>query len=54
VGYGGFTYDEDKATFLKKVVKSTSKYYEGYVINENSNSTINIDSEYGSVKMYNN
>ncbi len=54
VGYGGFTYDEDKATFLKKVVKSTSKYYEGYVNDENSNSTINIDSEYGSVKMYNN
>ncbi len=54
MSYGGFSYDEDNATFLKKVVKSTSKYYEGYINDENSNSTINIDSEYGSVKMYNN
>ncbi len=54
MSYGGFSYDDDNATFLKKIVKSTSKYYEGYVNDQNSNASININLEYGSVKMYNN
>lgn len=54
MSYGGFSYDEDNATFIKKVIKSSDKYYEGYVNDEHTNATINIDSEYGSVKLYNN
>ncbi|MCP4883578.1 MAG: hypothetical protein GY908_07285 [Flavobacteriales bacterium] len=52
--YGGFDIEGENVTYLKKVVKSTSKYYEGFVNRENSGATINISSEYGSVKLYNN
>lgn len=53
LSYGGFSLDDDNATYLKKVVKSNSKYYEGYFNGENSGSVIDINSEYGSVKLYN-
>ena len=52
--YGGFSIDGENVTYLKKVVKSNSKYYEGFVKQENSGATIDISSEYGSVKLYNN
>lgn len=54
MSYGGFSYDGDNINFIKKVVKSSSKYYEGYVNKENSGSTIEISSDYGSVKLFNN
>jgi len=54
LSYGGFDYDGDNVNYNKKVVKSSSKYYEGYVNDENSNSTMEISAEYGSVKLYNN
>ena len=54
LSYGGFNYDGENITYLKKVVKSSSKYYEGFVNKENSGSTVEISSEYGSVKLYNN
>ncbi|MGI9530775.1 hypothetical protein [Lutimonas sp.] len=54
LSYAGFDYDEDNITFLKKVVKSQSHYYEGFVNNENSGASIEINSEYGGVKLYNN
>jgi len=54
LGYADFSYDEDNITFIKQIVKSSSKYYEGYVNQENSGSNIEISSEYGSVKLYNN
>ncbi len=54
LSYADFSYDEEKTTFIKQIVKSSSKYYEGYVNEENSNSRIEITSEYGSVKLYNN
>ena len=54
LSYGGFSYDGENINYLKKVVKSSSKYYEGYVNKENSGSTIEISSDYGSVKLYNN
>ncbi len=52
--YGGFDIEGDNVTYLKKAVKSTSKYYEGFVKQENSGATIDISSEYGSVKLYKN
>ncbi len=54
LSYGGFSNDLQNVTNLKKVVKSNSKYYEGFVNNENSGASINIDSDYGGVKLYNN
>jgi hypothetical protein len=54
LSYGGFDFDGDNITYLKKNIKSESKYYEGFVKNENSGSKIDINSEYGSVKLYNN
>lgn len=54
LSYGGFNYEGENITYLKKVVKSSSKYYEGFVNKENSGSTVEISSEYGSVKLYNN
>ena len=52
--YGGFDIEGDNVTYLKKVVKSTSKYYEGFVKQENSGAKIDISSEYGSVNLYKN
>ncbi|MDN3644310.1 hypothetical protein QWY87_16465 [Lutimonas halocynthiae] len=54
LSYAGFDYDGENITYLKKVVKSSSKYYEGFVNKENSGSVIEISSEYGSVKLYKN
>jgi hypothetical protein len=54
LSYGGLNLDTDNVNYVKKVVKSSSKYYEGYVKSENSGSTVEISSDYGSVKMYNN
>jgi len=54
LSYAGFDYDGGDITYLKKVVKSSSKYFEGFVNKENSGSNIEISSEYGSVKLYNN
>lgn len=52
--YGGFSIEREDVTYLKKIVKSNSKYYEGFVNKENSGAKIDISSEYGSVKLYNN
>lgn len=52
--YGGFDIEGENVTYLKKVVKSNSKYYEGFVQQENSGAKIDISSEYGSVKLYKN
>ncbi len=52
--YARFKYDGISLEFNKKIVKSTSKYYEGYYGKQNSGSTVNINVEYGSVSFYNN
>lgn len=54
LSYGGFDIDSENVTYNKKIIKSTSKYYEGYVNKENSSSSIDINSDYGSVKLFNN
>jgi hypothetical protein len=54
LSYAGFDYDGDDMTYLNKVVKSSSSYYEGFVNKENSGSAIEISSEYGGVKLYKN
>ncbi len=52
LSYGGFDYDGDNINYLKKIVKSSSKFYQGYVNQENSGSVIDIVSDYGGVKLY--
>lgn len=52
LSYSGFKYDDSQFEFNKKIVKSSSKYYEGYFKNQNSNSTIKIESDYGGVTFY--
>jgi len=54
LSYGGLDIDNDNVNYNKKIIKSSSKYYEGYVNQENASSSIEIDSDYGSVKMSNN
>jgi hypothetical protein len=54
LSYGGFDYDGENINYLKKIVKSSSKFYQGYVNQENSGSVIDIVSDYGGVKLYNN
>jgi hypothetical protein len=54
LSYGGFDIDSENVNYNKKIIKSSSKYYEGYVNKENSSSTIDINSEYGSIKLFNN
>jgi len=54
LSYAGFSYNGENINYNKKVVKNTSKYYEGYINNENSSSSINISSDYGGVKFYKN
>ncbi|MCF6349591.1 MAG: hypothetical protein L3J23_00980 [Flavobacteriaceae bacterium] len=51
LSYGKFSTEGD-FNFNKKIVKSSSKYYEGYHKNKNSNSIINITTDYGSVKLF--
>jgi hypothetical protein len=53
LSYAGLNADGD-FTFPKKNVKSTSKYYKGYHKDQNNNATIQIDSDYGSVKLFEN
>ncbi|MFK5891125.1 MAG: hypothetical protein QM486_10405 [Flavobacteriaceae bacterium] len=52
--YARFKYDNMALDFHKKIIKSTSKYYEGFFGKQNSGSTVNINVEYGSVSFYNN
>jgi hypothetical protein len=52
--YARFKYDDMTLDFHKKIVKSTSKYYEGFYGKSNSGNTVNINVEYGSVSFYNN
>lgn len=52
--YAQFKYDDMALDFQKKIVKSTSKYYEGFYGKSNSGKTVNINVEYGSVSFYNN
>jgi hypothetical protein len=54
LGYGGFSYDGSYFTFTKKSIKTSSKHYEGYFGDSNSNSSIDISTSYGSVKLYQN
>ncbi len=51
LSYGGFDYDGQDITFIKRIEKSSSKYYEGYVNQENSGSVIEVESDYGSIKL---
>lgn len=51
--YGNLKYS-DNFTFNKEITKSSSKYYQGFYNNSNSNSTIKIDSNYGNITFSNN
>lgn len=44
----------DGLEFIRKEIKSTSKFYTGYYGNQNSENTIRIESDYGSVSLYKN
>ncbi len=52
LSYAGFKRDEGMVNLTKQIVKSSSKYYEGYVNKQNSGSFIKINSNYGSVSFY--
>ena len=52
LSYGYLKYDNG-FTFNKEIVKSTSKYYEGFY-NSNSGGIINIKSSYGNITFFNN
>jgi len=52
--YAHFKYDDMNLDFHKKIVKSTSKYYEGFYGKPDSGNTVNINVAYGSVSFYNN
>ncbi len=52
LSYGGFKRGDSGYNFTKKIVKSSSKYYEGTYKSGSSNSKITIDSDYGSVTFY--
>ena len=54
LSYAGFSYDGDNINYTKKIEKNTSKHYEGHINGENSSSNIEISSDYGGVKFYNN
>ncbi|MCA0932122.1 hypothetical protein LCM02_06640 [Lutimonas saemankumensis] len=54
LSYGGFDYNGEGINYQKKIIKSQSKYFEGYVKSQNSGSVVDISSEYGGVKLYNN
>lgn len=53
LGYGNLKYDND-FNFNKEIVKSSSKYYEGYYNSPNSNSTITLKTSYGNITFNNN
>ena len=52
LSYGGFKREDSGYEFSKSIVKSSSKYYQGYFKSKNSGSTIKINSDYGSVTFY--
>ena len=52
LSYGSFKRGDSGYDFIKQIVKSSSKYYEGTYKNGSSKSRITIDSEYGSVTFY--
>jgi hypothetical protein len=52
LGYGNLKYG-DGFTFNKEIVKTSSKYYEGYFNNPNSNSTITLKTSYGNISLSN-
>ncbi len=54
LSYGGFDYDSENINYSKKEIKNSSKYYEGFVNTQNSGSKIEISSQYGNIKLYNN
>ncbi|MHB0755087.1 hypothetical protein [Polaribacter sp. M15] len=49
--YAGFSYDDDKVEFSKKISKNSKKYYEGSFGNANTNAKIKIKSQYGGVSI---
>lgn len=49
--YAGFKGEDEKMEFFKKISKSTKKYYEGKFGKGNSNSRIQITSQYGGVSI---
>jgi hypothetical protein len=53
LSYGGLKYT-DGFTMNKEIVKSSSKYYEGYFGSQNSGNDINITSRYGNITFTNN
>lgn len=52
LNYGSFKREDGNYEISKQIVKSSSKYYEGYHKSKNSGSTIKINSDYGSVTFY--
>tara|TARA_R110002049_G_scaffold107950_4_gene255874 strand:- start:19498 stop:20577 length:1080 start_codon:yes stop_codon:yes gene_type:complete len=52
--YSGFKRDDDKIEFFKSISKSTKKYYEGKYGKGKTNSTLNVNSQYGSVRIQEN
>jgi len=52
LSYGGFKYDKSMVNFTNQIVKSSSKSYQGSYGKSNANSTIRIDSGYGSVTFF--
>lgn len=52
--YASFRYPEDKTTFYKSIKKNTSSFYEGAFGNKKTNSTIQINSNYGGVSIKSN
>jgi len=52
LSYGGFKYDNELVNFTSQIVKTSSKSYQGSYGKSNSNSTIKVDSGYGSVTFY--
>jgi hypothetical protein len=53
LSYGGLKYGNG-FTFNKEIVKSSSKFYEGFYNSANSNGNISIKSSYGSITFFNN
>tara|TARA_R110001583_G_scaffold62216_3_gene183250 strand:+ start:105 stop:1181 length:1077 start_codon:yes stop_codon:yes gene_type:complete len=53
LSYGNLKYGNG-FTFNKEIVKSSSKFYEGYYNTVNSNGNISIKSSYGSITFFNN
>ncbi|HHC80535.1 MAG TPA: hypothetical protein ENK46_11675 [Flavobacteriia bacterium] len=52
LSYGSFKRDQENFEYIKQIIKSSSKYYEGYFKAQQAGATIKIDSDYGSVTFY--